>query len=341
MGNHDYDAAINALDQISSHAMLSSNAMQSQRAKINELRNDAVRHYDRQRTLRSEIDDAVGGKNLDGLLEKVDECLAISPADPALTTLRERLAVREEKLVPRIPSFIVEAKTNAQAGCFEDAMVCLDRIPASLQTDDSKLLRKTFEKLGSMREQAMTHLADAIQSGDQSVCELLLTKCEAYRKSLEKGAMQDQQFETRLIECRERFRRKLAKEQAKYQFDKRMAYAWKVIKWIALIGSFFVPLAMPVTGVVIQISLLMFVGFSIAVSLENGEGKHSDWWVGGCVAFFLLGITDLLVVVIAWPNRGATYNPFDNELFLYFYFVEVAVGIICWFVACVIGPVKK
>jgi hypothetical protein len=307
--------------------------MQSRQTEIEELRHDAGLESARQKALRSEIDDAVRNKNLDGLLAKVDECLAISPADSSLTRLRERLAAREEKLVARMPKSIDEAKTNAKACCFEDAMICLDRIPASLQTVDSKHLRKTFVRLASMQKQSMTHLANAIQSGDKSVCELLLEKCEAYREALEKGAMQDQQFEIRLIECRQILRA----DEARTQHDEHMQRARFSIKWIALVGSLFAPLVMPKTGSVLLV-VLLYVVLGIRSSKASEE---SVTWVCGCLLYVLFSAVIVVLLLVEWADLYSrrSYSAF-SDLGLPFY-GPVALIAVIWFAAYLKGPDKK
>ena len=295
MGNHDYDAAINALDQINAHVT------QSRRTEIERLRHEAAAKRDRQKALRSEIDDAVRNKKFDGLLEKVGECLAISPDDPSFTRLRERLRAREEKLVARIPRFIDEAKMHGNASRFQDAMTCLDRIPISLQTDDSKLLRKTFEKLDSMREQAMAGLASA--AGDRTVAQFTRKAekdVDRYCEALEKGEMQDQQFQNRLIEVRHllksrdvTFKAREGRERRRHMYSTivRHLIAWLAMPVSILIAVYYVD-TLSVSGILIVI-FGTFTSHACYPKFETGPS-----WGFGCLT--MLAFT---VLFLAWSSQ--------------------------------------
>ena len=177
---HDYAGALSALSAVP--APLRSVEVSRLQVRASEL-------ITKVRDLTAQIREAVAGKQLDGLLETVDDYLRLKPTDGDVLKLRQSLAAREEKLGAEVESRLKQAQTLVQACRFDEAAKILLTLPEHRDPDGFERLKRC-RTIANARSDAIKALTEAAAGGYRQA----ISATGAYREQLASHGVVDVEF---------------------------------------------------------------------------------------------------------------------------------------------------
>ncbi|MDB4621628.1 SUMF1/EgtB/PvdO family nonheme iron enzyme [Rubripirellula sp.] len=159
---------------------------------VRKLRVEAECKLERLGELREYISSRVSIKDLDGLLDYVEECLALRNNDAGMQTLRGQLLARLEKHAERVESVMATARALRSQVRFDDAVEVLERIPEALRSERVEHLASECGSLAYQRNLALLALRSSRKTEDYSKG---IQESAAYELMLTSAAdVQDKEF---------------------------------------------------------------------------------------------------------------------------------------------------
>ncbi len=179
---HDYDACLEQLAKIDPKVAL---------PQQDSLKVVASFRQRRCAELIEQVEQAVAGNKLIGLLKPVQEYLELKPQDARLQKLRQQLEARENQQRAEAAKMVKQAMGERAECEFEEAVATLEKIPAHLLTGESTELLDECRSLAQQRGEVIAKLKDARLSGQY---EPVLETADQYRQRLEQLGLRDAGF---------------------------------------------------------------------------------------------------------------------------------------------------
>jgi formylglycine-generating enzyme required for sulfatase activity len=179
---HDYDACLARLAKIDPQVAL---------PQQDSLQVVASFRQRRCAELIEQVEQAVAGNKLLGLLKPVQEYLELKPHDARFQKLRQQLEVRENQQRGEAAKMVKQAMTERAECEFDEAVGTLEKIPAHLLTGESTELLDECRSLAEQRGEVISKLKEARQSGQYAP---VLETADQYRQRLEQLGLKDAGF---------------------------------------------------------------------------------------------------------------------------------------------------
>lgn len=203
---------------------------------ILELRTRVTVVSDEVQRLKQQISQAIESKQYEGLLEVVDQYLALQSQDLERQQLRKQLIAREGKRSAQAAEIITKAKELRSKAEFSAAISELRRLPESLRTEEVVLLEIKCDNLKNQQQRAMGELRRRL---DRSYFEGELAEVRAYLAFLTQlGDVKDLKFEQLQLEFQsnqDEYRHRLAEERKQKDSLKKVVIAGFVTAGVVLI----------------------------------------------------------------------------------------------------------
>lgn len=179
---HDYDACLELLARIDPKVAL---------PQQDSLKVVASFRQRRCTELVQQVEQAVAGSKLVGLLKPVQEYLELKPKDTRFQKLRQQLESRESQQRAEAAKMVKQALAERTECEFEEAVATLEKIPAHLLTAESTELLDECRSLAEQRGEVISKLKEARQSGQYGP---VLETADQYRQRLEQLGLKDAGF---------------------------------------------------------------------------------------------------------------------------------------------------
>jgi predicted Ser/Thr protein kinase len=181
LDSHDYESALAALRKVDRSA---------ETPDVEYIRLEAAARLKRLQALMHEIGLATKEKQLDGLLEKVDEALQLKPGHGELVKLRENLHARERKIDTDIDLAFDRARQLANTCRFGEATSLLGKIPEERQSTLIREHIQRYDSLAHARAAAVPAVAAAAPGEYDEAC----NTANRYEALLAQSGISDPQF---------------------------------------------------------------------------------------------------------------------------------------------------